>query len=45
MLSLGILLMDLQEVQRSLQHTVWRYAVHVNGLDKQLKLAKSVVVL
>jgi hypothetical protein len=45
MSSLGIYLMDLQEVQRSLQHTVWRYAVNVNFFVRELKLAESVGAL
>jgi hypothetical protein len=45
MLSLGIYLMVLQEVQRRSQHTVWRYAVNVNSFVRELKLAESVGAL
>jgi hypothetical protein len=45
MSSLGIYLMDLQEVQKRLQHTVWQYAVHVYTFVRELRLAESVDVL
>jgi hypothetical protein len=45
MLNLGIYLMDLQEAQRRLQHTVWQYAVHVYIFVRELRLAESVGAL